>query len=176
LTLVRPLALVCLALLVACQPGLNWREVRIDGSALSLLLPCKPDRATRRISLAGAEVDMHLVSCSAQGGTYAISLASLPATSDVDAAMVHWRRATLAHVAATHLVELPTARSPALKLATRLVRLQGAGLSPAGGALQVEVWWFTQGNQAFQVAVYAQDVGQDMAAMREPLFESLKFQ
>ncbi len=40
-------AVFCAACLFlgACNPSLNWREVRPDNTALSLLLPCKPDKA-----------------------------------------------------------------------------------------------------------------------------------
>ena len=38
-----------LTLLAACNPALNWREVRFDGLATRVLLPCKPDRAERAV-------------------------------------------------------------------------------------------------------------------------------
>ena len=36
-----------LLVLAACNPVFNWREVRPEGTALSLLLPCKPDKAEK---------------------------------------------------------------------------------------------------------------------------------
>jgi len=37
--------MTAMALLAACSPTLNWREVRPEGTRLALLLPCKPDKA-----------------------------------------------------------------------------------------------------------------------------------
>jgi hypothetical protein len=45
--------------LAACNPELNWREVRADSHSLTVLLPCKPDRGARVVSLAGRHPDEH---------------------------------------------------------------------------------------------------------------------
>ncbi|MBH1988154.1 MAG: hypothetical protein I8H76_12600 [Burkholderiales bacterium] len=72
--------LLLLALLGACAPALNWREVRpphADGLVGSF--PCKPDTRERRLSLPGVErpVTMHLWSCEADGATWALGFLRL---------------------------------------------------------------------------------------------------
>ena len=75
----RAAAPVAAALGVAagCAPDLNWREVRPVGTTLVALLPCKPDRQTRAIPLAGAEVSMEVLGCSAGGTTWAVATADV---------------------------------------------------------------------------------------------------
>ncbi|MFM6992478.1 MAG: hypothetical protein ACKOWD_14615 [Rhodoferax sp.] len=165
----------CVAGLAACQPGLNWRAARADGTGLTALLPCKPERTSRRISLGGAEIEMQLLSCSAQGSTYAISYASLPTGSDVAGALAHWRRATLAHVAAGKTEALSPATGAALAMSQNFSGVRAAGTAPSGEALQMEAWWFARGLQVFQAVVYTQGVSpQALSAMREPFFEGLQ--
>lgn len=39
------------ALLVSCSPSMNWREVRFEGDEFMALMPCKPEEATRQVTL-----------------------------------------------------------------------------------------------------------------------------
>lgn len=50
----RLAVLAAVALLAACSPAFNWREVPVAGAGLVAMLPCKVDRATRALPL-GAE-------------------------------------------------------------------------------------------------------------------------
>jgi hypothetical protein len=36
---------------VACTPAMNWREVRFEGGDMVALMPCKPEEATRTVTL-----------------------------------------------------------------------------------------------------------------------------
>ena len=71
---VRPLPIACLLAmgLLACSSGLNWRTVQLG--QLITLLPCKPDNATRPVSLADTQVNMEMSGCEAGGVLFAISL------------------------------------------------------------------------------------------------------
>jgi hypothetical protein len=72
-----PLAMVLLAaLLTACAPPLNWREVHPDeAQALVGMFPCPPDVAERRLALPGLPdaVTLHVLSCHADGAMWALS-------------------------------------------------------------------------------------------------------
>lgn len=68
-----------LALLAACQPALNWREVRPAGSGAVALFPCKPEVEQR-----GA---MGLAHCEAAGSRFALSWADTPDASQAGAAL-----------------------------------------------------------------------------------------
>jgi hypothetical protein len=58
-----------LSLVAGCTPAFNWRDVAFDGLPVSALLPCKPDRATRAVPLAGAPRQMVMAGCEAGGAT-----------------------------------------------------------------------------------------------------------
>ena len=73
-----PRAICALALLLAaCTPELDWREVRPAGTSVQGLMPCKPASHARRVTLAGAEVEMTLYACRAADATWAIAHADI---------------------------------------------------------------------------------------------------
>jgi hypothetical protein len=74
-TLTTILALACAA--AACTPTLDWRELRIDGTGLLALFPCKPAGHARNLALAGVAVDMTVTACSTGGATYAVGFADV---------------------------------------------------------------------------------------------------
>jgi hypothetical protein len=68
--LMRSILWFVLALtLVACTPALNWRQVSVDASDVMVLLPCKPDQATRTVALQvvnqDVEASLSLYGCEA---------------------------------------------------------------------------------------------------------------
>lgn len=68
-----------LSLLAACQPVLNWREVRPAGSGAVALFPCKPEVEQRG--------GMGLTHCEAAGRRFALSWADTPDASRAGAAL-----------------------------------------------------------------------------------------
>lgn len=68
-----------LCLLAACQPALNWREVRPAGSGAVALFPCKPEVEQRD--------GMGLAHCEAAGRRFALSWADTPDASRAGAAL-----------------------------------------------------------------------------------------
>lgn len=67
----------CFALL-ACTPTFNWREVNFEQAPAGALLPCKPDRGSRMVELAGQKLMMHMAGCEAGGAMFAVALVELP--------------------------------------------------------------------------------------------------
>ena len=63
-----------LAAVLGCTPAFNWREVSFDGLPVTALLPCKPDRGTRSVPLAGAPRDMVMAGCQAGGATFTVAI------------------------------------------------------------------------------------------------------
>src|SRR3954447_11373852 len=47
----RTTLVVTATVLAACSPTFNWREVPVGDADVVVLLPCKPDRATRQLPL-----------------------------------------------------------------------------------------------------------------------------
>jgi len=94
----RPAALCLLALLAACSPALNWRSVRSEVHPLQLLLPCKPDSASRDVPMAGTTVALDMLGCDAAGATFAVSHVHLADARQTRAAVAGWQAATLANL------------------------------------------------------------------------------
>ncbi|MGQ3054048.1 MAG: hypothetical protein ACT6S0_19895 [Roseateles sp.] len=75
-----------LSLLAACQPALNWREVRPVGAGAAALFPCKP-KVEQRPARVGAGGAMGLAQCEAAGRRFALSWADMPDPTQVGAAL-----------------------------------------------------------------------------------------
>jgi hypothetical protein len=53
-------------LLAACAPSLDWRQVSL-GAGLTVLMPCKPERVERRVTVEGVPGEGVMLSCEAGG-------------------------------------------------------------------------------------------------------------
>lgn len=132
------------ALLVGCSPALNWRTVMFDAAALGTTFPCKPDQEARRVELAGQAVQMEMLGCEADGATFAVSHAVLPAGTAPAVALQHWQAAAAARAGATW----PAATTPfvpkgALAL-PEAVRTTVQGQRPDGAAVTLQAAWFAR--------------------------------
>jgi hypothetical protein len=83
-------------LATACTPAMNWREVRFDNSPVTALLPCKPDRATRSLPLAGVPRDMVMMGCEAGGAMFTVAYADVGSATRIDQAIAEWKTASKA--------------------------------------------------------------------------------
>jgi hypothetical protein len=72
-----------LSLVAGCTPAFNWRDVAFDGLPVSALLPCKPDRATRAVPLAGAPRQMVMAGCDAGGATFTVAVVTVQDASQL---------------------------------------------------------------------------------------------
>lgn len=68
-----PLCIASLALLSACAPALDWRDVVPAVPGLRVLLPCKVAQETREQTLAGVRRPMSVWACEADGVQWAIA-------------------------------------------------------------------------------------------------------
>lgn len=76
--------MLCTALLsAACTPTFNWREVSFEGLPVAALLPCKPDRATRMVPVAGAPRAMVMAGCKAGDAMFTVAVLQLDDVSKV---------------------------------------------------------------------------------------------
>lgn len=153
--LAKPAAYALLAiaaLLAACNPQLNWREVRLG--RLTTLLPCKPDTASRQIALEGQQLTMDMVGCEVGSALFAIS--RVQAQDDVQAAalMAALRRASLAVIAKP--VVHPVANSGD---AMSSFDIQVDGERANGALLQARFKWLLAGQEIYQIAAYAEQLG-----------------
>jgi hypothetical protein len=144
-------ALVVLAL-AACAPALDWREVRPAESEAVAMFPCKPQRASRDVTLAGAKVRMHLAACSAETVTYALGHVLLADPSKVNAALAELRAASAANIgarAASGVAWSVPGMTPN-PLAEKLVM---EGRDAAGETVREEAAFFVKGLRVYQATV-----------------------
>jgi hypothetical protein len=103
--LLRTLILLMLSavvLLAACSPRFDWREIRSTEGGFSILMPDKPQTATREVNFDGRKVRMTVVSTGVGPTLFAASVASLPsesiAAAQLDATLAWFRNALLRNI------------------------------------------------------------------------------
>ena len=177
--------------LAACSPAFNWREVRPDNSGLSLLFPCKPEKAEKMVPLGGPPTNLILLGCDTGGATFAVAMAEMGDIAKVPAVLTQWRNLTLANMKAP-LIPAAAASAPAAQagqaiLSTQriLIKIPGAdllsppvllkarGQRPDGAGVTGHAAYFSRGTQVFQVVLYADKVQPEVS---ETFFSSLKFE
>lgn len=88
------LALLCLG----CTPTFNWRDVGFEGLPVVALLPCKPDRGTRQVPLAGALRTMTMAGCASGGAMFTVAVIDVGDASQMEAAQTQLQAASKAAV------------------------------------------------------------------------------
>jgi len=139
---------------VACTPSLNWREVRLESSDASVLMPCKPEHASRPIALQangqGVHTTLQLLGCEASNIQFTFGQINLPLGVSASDALHAWQQASLAPLNAASS-DTPT-DAFALKGASPLPQPMRRRLKTADH--QVQWLWWARGNTVFQVALY----------------------
>lgn len=166
----RYLVLPLLILLQACSPSLNWREVHLAGGELKAVLPCKPDQAQRRQSLAGYEIELNMMGCEASGALYAISAAELATPAQAQQVQAQWQTNLLATLQAQGAVRQAYAIRGA-NAQPEALQLQASGRAADGRVLTVQAVWFMRGTRLYHAAVYAERL---TTAMSEPFFSGME--
>ncbi len=138
--------------LAACTPALDWREVRPVDSEAVALFPCKPQRASRDVMLAGVRVRMHLASCTAQAVTYALGYALLGDPADVNTALNEMRSASAANIGAKTATRSAWSVSGMTPnpLAEKLTM---QGHDAQGEAVREEAAFFVKGLRVYQATI-----------------------
>ncbi len=139
------------ALLAACSPTFNWREVPIADAGLVALLPCKPDRANRALPLGAESVQVDMAGCETGGATFAIAHASAGSPEQAEAWLNAWRAATRSQLGEAKVKEAPAALQRATAMPAP-ARLDTQSAQP--GAAPVQVLWFAQSQKNGTVALY----------------------
>lgn len=161
--------LVVVASQSACAPALDWREVRVpEGAGLVALFPCKPEHRQRTVNLpgvAGGPVALHLLSCQADGATWALSYAHAGTVERRLSALPALRQALWANVQPGP--KGPTPTSPPGSLSP--LNVPGSTPHPSAGQgwmqgwrpvsatqtepVSVRTWYFSKGLHVFQASL-----------------------
>lgn len=140
------------ALLTACAPALDWRDVRPAASALRIQFPCRPASQERSVPLAGATVPLTLYACDAGGQTFALALADVADPARVGTALAELAAASARNVGATLGEARPQQPRGATPHAGNL-RYGFRGARPDGRPARVALLVFTHGTAVFQATV-----------------------
>ena len=162
-------ALSGLAVLAACTPALNWRDVRPEGGGLVAVMPCRPDRHERPVPLAGPPVALALWVCSADGHTFALASADLSDPARVSPALRALAQAAQANVQGRIESEQPAA-VPGMTPQAAAVRWRLAGQLPDGQPVREQVLVFASGLRVYQATVVGPVAGE---AQTGPFFEAI---
>jgi hypothetical protein len=162
--------------LMACSPGLNWRDVRPAQAPLAALFPCKPEAAERKLPLGDKEILVKMLVCEADGTAFTLGYAELKPGMPVGDVLDLWRKATLSQMKAKPPTVLPFALKGALPL-PKSSRVVAQGSRPDGRTLAVDASWFAVGSMVFQAAVYFNhEPNEADRAVADTFFSGLKIQ
>ncbi len=128
--------------LTACQPSLNWRSVQLEGTNLKIELPCKPDKTTKSVKMAGHDMDLSMVGCEANDAVWAVMTAQVMATADRVEILKGWRLATLQNMRASQPEDLHWSPSRVNALPGAL-RIKAVGTSANGQPVLAQAVWFS---------------------------------
>ena len=166
--------------LSACQPSLNWRTVHMPVTALSFELPCKPDKTTKSVTMAGQALELSVMGCEAGDAVWAVMSAKLSADTDRTELLKGWRQATLQNMRANKIEDASWIPRRVAALPGAL-RSKASGTSAKGQAVRAHAVWFAhlEGDavRVVHAVVYQnqdakQDAKQDQSA--DLLIESMK--
>ena len=160
----------CGAMLSACSPALDWRQLHPDGWGLAVSMPCRPANLARQVPLAGAPVELRLLACSADGHTFAIASADMADPARVDPALQALGAAALANVQGRVDAEQPAA-VPGMTPYPGSRRWQVTGRLPDGAAVREQVLVFAHGLRVFQATVVGPRADDGVA---KPYFDSIE--
>jgi hypothetical protein len=147
-------ALLAAGLAAGCSPTFNWREVRAGPTPLTAMLPCKPETATRRVPMAGRDVELTALSCEAGGATFALLFADIGEPARLGEVLAQWNTATLANLRSDGGRATPFRPPGALELRQSL-QVVASGRRPDGSKVECQAAYFAQGSRVYQAVIYA---------------------
>ncbi len=137
------------AALLACSPALDWRELRPADSGAQLMLPCKPQRHERTVALAGQPQKLVMLSCQADGQTWALAFADLADPSRLGAGLQALAQAAQTNIGAGSPQSLPL-KVPGATPHPASQRAKLLGKLPDGQAVQMQYAVFAHGTRVYQ--------------------------
>ncbi|HEU5294034.1 MAG TPA: hypothetical protein VFU71_04535 [Burkholderiaceae bacterium] len=166
----RSLPLIA-ALLCACSPALDWRQINPPELGVQALFPCRPSSLTRELALPQGRARMALHACSAAGSTFALAGVTLADVGEVTPTIDWLRDAASRNVGAAEPGPLQAFDVPGMTPNARAGRLVLKGRRPDGSVVIEHLLVFAQGAQVYQASV----VGDAPAeAAVSSFFEGLK--
>jgi len=110
-------------------------------TTLSFELPCKPDKTTKPVSMAGQTLELSVVGCEAGDAVWAVMSAKLSADADRAELLKGWRQATLQNMRANQ-IEDATWMPARLTALPGALRLKAIGTTAKGEPVRAHAVWF----------------------------------
>jgi len=158
--------------LAGCSPTYNWREIRWASAELKVLLPCKPDQGSRRMTLAGQDAEIQMMGCEAGAALFAIAHVHLGDADKIALAQAQWQTAMLGNMQAQGTQMLPFQFKGA-SAQPQPVRLSAQGRRPDGSAVTAQGVWFVRGPHLYHAVIYADKLSTEVA---ETFFSGIELQ
>lgn len=123
--------LLAAVLLGACSPTFDWRDVRMENSAVSVLMPAKPSVATRPVTLKGRQYQMTMSAAEVQHVMFAVGTLKVTDPGMAGATMTAMKDALLNNIGATAGTETVTRAEDG-----RILELNAIGRPDAAGQVR----------------------------------------
>ena len=169
---------VSLVGLAGCQPSLNWRAVQMQGTQMSVELPCKPDRTVKTVQMAGQGLELAVAGCEAGEAVWAVMSTQLPASVNRNDVLKGWRQATLQNMKAQAVDDVLWTH-PKVSVLPGTLRVKAKGAGPDQKPVFAHAAWFAhvEGDavRLVHLVVYHSTLsGFQNEAQTAPFFESVK--
>ncbi len=149
-----PLVTLLLAVLCACDPKFNWREIHGKEAPFTVLLPAKPATMSRPIHLGEQQVTMTMTGAQVDHVSFAVGSVAMP-----DATQAH----TALNLMQTALVNNINGKSKTLPGIGDTVDIEAVGTPTDGVPMLLIAHFAVNGNRAYQVIV----MGPEKEVVRE---------
>lgn len=150
------LAAAAAALLMACSPAYDWREIRGAGASYSVMLPSKPSSHVRTVNLDGVQVEMTMTGAETEGVSFTVATAQLPDPGQAHKALQAMKTAMLRNIGGSAPQEKPVQVAGTIPAA----EVRAVGRPDASGRPRLLVArFFVQDRRVFQMVVLGPDQG-----------------
>ncbi|RJF97473.1 hypothetical protein [Noviherbaspirillum saxi] len=151
------------ALLLACSPKYDWREVRSPDANFQALFPGKPSSHSRAINLDGIQVTMTMTAADVDGASFAVGSATLADAAQAAAALTAMKTAMIRNMGGTvrHDKTVSSAGAPAMTE----VEIAGPSPSTASDTRLMVARFIVKDRRVYQIVV----VGQEKNIPREQI-------
>ena len=160
--------------IVGCTPELNWREIRSQQGPVRVLMPCKPEQASRTVTLQvnqkTVSTELHLQACKAGRMQFALGELNVPLESAPDTLLDAWRLANLA-VLKAHLSQSVTQA----RQVNRNSPMQGFETHVKTDQHQAQWTSFVIGKTIYQLGVYGEPDDKKLAEIAEVFFSGIEW-
>jgi len=148
-TFIAAFAAACIA---ACSPTLDWREFVPEGTDISVAFPCRPDRHARAVTVAGARVQMEMLTCSAGDATFALAFVDVADPVRVSATLADLRAAAVMNLQGVAKQSAPL-QIKGMTSNEQAAQITVVGKLSDGVSVHAHMGFFARGLRVYQATV-----------------------